>query len=116
MLFEDDTRLVKIFLHITPKEQIRRFRVRLTDPLKRWKLSYEDFRNHARWKDYELAIEDFDSSAIEMIGTLLGFSDADDPELAEFRKRADQTECNAFTRRGVEEELAPFALLKYCAA
>jgi hypothetical protein len=62
------------------------------------------------------AIEDFDSSAIEMIGTLLGFSDADDPELAEFRKRADQTECNAFTRRGVEEELAPFALLKYCAA
>jgi len=58
MLFEDDTRLVKIFLHITPKEQILRFRARLTDPLKRWKLSYEDFRNHARWKDYELAIED----------------------------------------------------------
>src|SRR5262249_28238336 len=52
MLFEDDTRLVKIFLHITPKEQILRFRARLTDPLKRWKLSYEDFRNHARWTDY----------------------------------------------------------------
>ena len=58
MLLEDNTRLVKIFLHITQKEQINRFRARLTDPLKRWKLSYEDFRNHARWKDYEVAIED----------------------------------------------------------
>jgi len=58
MLVEDNTRLVKIFLHITPKEQMHRFRARLTDPLKRWKLSYEDFRNHARWKDYEVAIED----------------------------------------------------------
>ena len=58
MLLEDNTRLVKIFLHTTPKEQLHRFRARLTDPLKRWKLSYEDFRNHARWKDYEVAIED----------------------------------------------------------
>jgi Polyphosphate kinase 2 (PPK2) len=37
---------------------MRRFRNRLTDPLKRWKLSYEDFRNRTRWKDYEAAIED----------------------------------------------------------
>jgi polyphosphate kinase 2 (PPK2 family) len=44
MLVDDDTRLVKIFLHITPEEQVRRFHARLTDPLKRWKLSYEDFR------------------------------------------------------------------------
>ena len=58
MLLEDNTKLVKIFLHITPKEQIHRFRARLTDPLKRWKLSYEDFRNHGRWRDYEVAIED----------------------------------------------------------
>ena len=58
MLLADGTRLVKIFLHITPEEQMRRFRARLTDPLKRWKLSYEDFRNRGRWKDYEAAIED----------------------------------------------------------
>jgi AMP-polyphosphate phosphotransferase len=58
MLLEDDTRLVKVFLHITPEEQIHRFCARLTDPLKRWKLSYEDFRNHGRWNDYEAAIED----------------------------------------------------------
>jgi polyphosphate kinase 2 (PPK2 family) len=58
MLLEDGTRLVKLFMHITPEEQIRRFRARLTDPLKRWKLSYEDFRNRAHWKDYEAAIEE----------------------------------------------------------
>jgi polyphosphate kinase 2 (PPK2 family) len=58
MLVADGVRLVKLFLHITLDEQLRRFRNRLTDPLKRWKLSYEDFRNHARWNEYETAIED----------------------------------------------------------
>ncbi len=58
MLIADETRMVKLFLHITPEEQMRRFRSRLSDPLKRWKLSYEDFRNRGRWKDYEAAIED----------------------------------------------------------
>ena len=58
MLLDDGVRLVKLFMHITPDEHMRRFRNRLTDPLKRWKLSYEDFRNRGRWKDYETAIED----------------------------------------------------------
>jgi AMP-polyphosphate phosphotransferase len=58
MLLADGTRLVKLFLHITPEEQLRRFRARLTDPVKRWKLSYEDFRNRGRWSDYADAIED----------------------------------------------------------
>ena len=58
MLIADGVRLVKLFLHITPDEQMRRFRNRLANPLKRWKLSYEDFRNRGRWKEYETAIED----------------------------------------------------------
>jgi polyphosphate kinase 2 (PPK2 family) len=58
LLLADGTRLVKLFLHITPDEQLRRFNARFSDPLKRWKLSYEDFRNRGRWKDYEEAIED----------------------------------------------------------
>ena len=37
---------------------MRRFKDRLANPLKRWKLSYEDFRNRSRWADYEVAIED----------------------------------------------------------
>ena len=58
MLVADGVRIVKCFLHITPAEQIRRFKDRLANPLKRWKLSYEDLRNRARWTDYEVAIED----------------------------------------------------------
>ncbi len=57
MLCDDGVRLIKIFLHITPDEQVKRFKDRLSDPLKRWKLSYEDFRNRTRWSDYETAIE-----------------------------------------------------------
>ena len=58
MIVDSGIRLVKLFLHITPQEQERRFRDRLFNPVKRWKLSYEDFRNRARWSDYETAIED----------------------------------------------------------
>jgi AMP-polyphosphate phosphotransferase len=54
----DGVRLVKIFLHITPEEQVRRFKDRFNTPRKRWKLTYEDFRNRDRWKEYEVAIED----------------------------------------------------------
>jgi len=58
MMVEDGIRIAKFFLHITQGEQARRFKERITNPLKRWKLSYEDFRNRSRWADYEFAIED----------------------------------------------------------
>jgi AMP-polyphosphate phosphotransferase len=58
MLVDDGTRVVKIFFHISPDVQLRRFEERLRDPLKRWKLSYEDFRNRQRWSEYEIAIDE----------------------------------------------------------
>jgi AMP-polyphosphate phosphotransferase len=58
VLTDSGVRLIKLFLHITADEQVRRFRDRLINPLKRWKLSYEDFRNRARRSDYVVAIED----------------------------------------------------------
>ncbi len=58
MLTADGVRLVKIFMHITPDEQLRRFERRLLDPLKRWKLSYEDFRNRGKWDAYAAAIDE----------------------------------------------------------
>ncbi len=58
VLTDSGVRLVKLFLHITSKEQARRFRDRLINPLKRWKLSYEDFRNRTRRADYVVAVED----------------------------------------------------------
>jgi polyphosphate kinase 2 (PPK2 family) len=58
LLVSDDARVIKVFLHISTEEQAKRFKDRLTNPLKRWKLFYEDFRNRAHWEDYEFAIED----------------------------------------------------------
>jgi polyphosphate kinase 2 (PPK2 family) len=50
--------LVKLWLHVSEDEQLRRFRARERDPLKRWKLTGEDWRNLSRRTDYEQAIED----------------------------------------------------------
>jgi AMP-polyphosphate phosphotransferase len=50
--------LVKLWLHVSEGEQLRRFRARERDPLKRWKLTGEDWRNLSRRADYEQAIED----------------------------------------------------------
>ena len=58
MLSDDGIRLVKIYLHITPEEQLARFQSRFQHPLKRWKLSEEDLRNRNRWSDYVEAIEE----------------------------------------------------------
>ena len=58
LLIDDGTRVIKLFLHITPDEQLRRFEDRLRDPMKRWKLTYEDFRNRENWPGYEAAIEE----------------------------------------------------------
>jgi polyphosphate kinase 2 (PPK2 family) len=57
-LVDHGTRVVKIFLHISPDEQLRRFRERILNPGKRWKLSYEDFRNREKWAAYEEATND----------------------------------------------------------
>ncbi|HEX9461542.1 MAG TPA: polyphosphate kinase [Alphaproteobacteria bacterium] len=67
MLVDDGVRLIKIFLHITPEEQLRRFAKRLETPYKRWKLTANDIRNHRRWPDYVEAIEDmFDETSTDV--------------------------------------------------
>lgn len=58
MLIDDGVRLVKIFLHISPEEQLRRLKERLETPWKRWKLVADDLRNRAQWDDYAEATDD----------------------------------------------------------
>lgn len=58
LLSDDGVRIVKLFLHITPDEQLERFRERLTNPYKRWKLTEEDLRNRAQWQDSVDAAEE----------------------------------------------------------
>jgi polyphosphate kinase 2 (PPK2 family) len=56
-LCAEGTVLVKFWLHISEKEQLRRFRKREKDPLRRWKLTDEDWRNRGRRAEYEEAVE-----------------------------------------------------------
>ena len=50
--------LVKYWLHITPEEQLRRFRERERVRWKRWKITDEDWRNREKWPAYDLAVNE----------------------------------------------------------
>src|SRR3954452_3373366 len=50
--------LIKLWLHVSPKEQLRRFKARERDPLRNWKLTDEDWRNRKRRRAYTTAVED----------------------------------------------------------
>jgi polyphosphate:AMP phosphotransferase len=50
--------LIKYWVHITQDEQLRRFKEREQAQYKQWKLTAEDWRNRAKWGDYERAVND----------------------------------------------------------
>ena len=50
--------IVKLFFHVTKKEQDERFSERLDHPWKRWKVGPEDIRNRTRRHDYLDAYKD----------------------------------------------------------
>ncbi|HEY6695742.1 MAG TPA: UDP-galactose-lipid carrier transferase [Solirubrobacteraceae bacterium] len=58
MLTEEGTVLVKFWLHISSREQLKRFERRARDPLRKWKLTDEDWRNRSKRRAYTRAIED----------------------------------------------------------
>jgi PPK2 family polyphosphate:nucleotide phosphotransferase len=57
-LCANGTRLVKIFLHLSKEEQLRRLLDRLDTPEKSWKASHSDAEERRHWKDYVRAYED----------------------------------------------------------
>ncbi len=57
-LYDEGMIFVKLWLHISPEEQLRRFEARADSPLKQWKLTDEDWRNRERRGEYEKAVED----------------------------------------------------------
>ena len=54
-LIEGGLRLIKIWLEVGNKEQERRFRARIDDPLRQWKLSAMDLPSRAKWYEYSRA-------------------------------------------------------------
>jgi polyphosphate kinase 2 len=47
--------LIKFWLEVSNEEQERRFKARISDPLRQWKLSPTDLPSRARWFDYSRA-------------------------------------------------------------
>jgi len=58
MLSENRTRILKFYLHISPDEQLARFRQRLDDPARHWKISDSDYSERELWPKYVEAYED----------------------------------------------------------
>lgn len=50
--------IIKFFLHVSKKEQKKRFLERIDDPSKNWKFSMSDLSERGHWNDYQKAYED----------------------------------------------------------
>ena len=57
-LIEAGITLRKYFLDVSEDEQERRFRQRIDDPLRQWKLSPMDLESYRRWWDYTKAYDE----------------------------------------------------------
>jgi len=55
---ENNTTILKFFLHISKAEQLARFKKRLDDPGRQWKISESDYKEREYWGDYVKAFED----------------------------------------------------------
>ncbi len=57
-LVANGTHVLKFFLHISKGEQLKRFKDRLDDPARNWKISESDYSEREYWDDYKAAYED----------------------------------------------------------
>jgi PPK2 family polyphosphate:nucleotide phosphotransferase len=57
-LTDNDTHVLKFFLHISKDEQLRRFKRRLDDPKRQWKISDADYKERKFWDAYTEAYEE----------------------------------------------------------
>ena len=55
LLVEDGIMLRKYWFSVSDEEQVKRFKSRRNDPLRRWKLSPMDLQSITRWEDYSRA-------------------------------------------------------------
>ena len=62
VLVENGILLLKYFLDVSPEEQERRFKQRIDDPMRQWKLSPMDLESYRRWWDYTAAYNEMISA------------------------------------------------------
>ena len=57
LLADNGTRILKFYLHITKDEQLERFKKRIDDPARHWKISDSDYAERPYWASYQKAFE-----------------------------------------------------------
>lgn len=57
-LAANGTQILKFYLHVSKEEQLKRFKQRLDDPSKHWKISEADYKERGFWDDYVAAYEE----------------------------------------------------------
>lgn len=66
-LIDGGTIMIKIFMMVTKKEQLQRFKERQAKPFKHWKINEEDWRNRRKWKQHnEAASVMFDKTSTKV--------------------------------------------------
>jgi len=58
LLYDEGTRVVKFFLHISKRYQKERLLKRLKEPAKHWKFNPDDLGERKRWAQYQKAYEE----------------------------------------------------------
>ena len=57
-IVEHGSTVLKFWIHISPQEQLARFKARENEPHKRHKITDEDWRNREKWPLYERAVNE----------------------------------------------------------
>ena len=58
LLADNHIHILKFYLHISKEEQLKRFKKRLEDPSRHWKISDADYAERRHWDAYQTAYED----------------------------------------------------------
>ena len=58
LLHDNGTHIVKFYLHIDAEEELKRFKTRVQDPTRHWKISERDYEARSFWDAYTDAFED----------------------------------------------------------
>lgn len=58
LLVENNTIVLKFFLHVSKEEQLLRLKERISDPTKNWKYNEIDLKERDFWNQYQKAYED----------------------------------------------------------
>jgi polyphosphate kinase 2 (PPK2 family) len=116
-LTDDGQIVIKFWLHISKKEQKKRIRKTLRDPLLRWKVTKDTKRQHKRYSKWAAAVEEMvaKTNAAQAPWTLVEANDSRWARVRVFRTIIDRLERALAQRKAREEKLARAAKKKKAA-